>query len=103
MNSNLKRSEHELSDLNSILRDINLAARGLAPYLSSEHLATSKTVPPSPLKHRLLKGISTLSVAAATATTRKMTPSPLEVDMAEPKFQPEISGARSLAQSTGDV
>lgn len=100
MNSNLKRSEHELSDLNSTLRDINLEAKRLAPYLSSEHLATSKRTS-SPFRHRLLKGISSWSAVGTTATSKKTTPS--EVEVPETEAQPEIPEARPWAQSSGDV
>ena len=56
MNSNLKRSEHDLSELNTIISDINKDARFIAPNLSIQFAHSSKKSP-SPMRQRLLKGI----------------------------------------------
>lgn len=70
VNSNLKRGEHELSELNSILTDINMDARGMAPHLSMT-LPHTHTVrkSPSPMRQRLLKGVPRVFQLAAKSAS----------------------------------
>lgn len=56
VNSNLKRSEHELSELNTIINDINADARFVAPNLSI-HVSPGAKKSPTPMRQRLLKGL----------------------------------------------
>lgn len=84
MNSNLKRSEHDLSDLNSILRDVNQEARLLAPYLNTEHLTVPKKIPPSPIAHKILKGFSAWGAAAGAMATSKSSTPPANIPEAQP-------------------
>ena len=104
MNSNLKRSEHELSDLNSILRDVNLDARTLAPYLSNEHLTTPKKTPPSPIAHKILKGFSSWGAAAGAMSASRSSSSENvpEAQPGVPEAQPGVPEAQPSSESTGD-
>lgn len=70
MNSNLKRTEHELSELNTTIKDINLDAKTLAPTLRIQpplHRGAKKS--PSPIRQRILKGIPQFLGAAPKTTT----------------------------------
>lgn len=67
VNSNLKRSEHELSELNTTIADINLEARAIAPRLSiTIHQGTKKS--PSPMRQKLLKGVPRVFLGGASRT-----------------------------------
>ena len=56
VNSNLKRTENDLSELNSIIQDINVDARTTAPNLAIMVGVTAKKSP-SPMRQRLFKNV----------------------------------------------
>jgi hypothetical protein len=62
VNSNLKRSEHELSELNSMVTDITLEAQNISPYLSIT-IPQGPKKPPSPMRQKLIKGFSKAKAA----------------------------------------
>ena len=66
VNSNLKRSEHELSELNSMLADINKDAKFVAPRLRIT-LSQGAKKSPSPIRQRLLKGVPKVFLGGGAA------------------------------------
>ena len=96
MNSNLKRCENDLSDLNSTLRDVNQDARMLAPFLNAENLTVHKKAPPSPVTHKILKGFSSWGAAAGAMAASK----PAAPERHVPEAQPGIPEAKPPPENT---
>ena len=65
VNSNLKRSEHELSELNTTIADINLEARTIAPYLRMV-VSQGPKKSPSPMRQKLFKGVPKVFLGGAS-------------------------------------
>lgn len=78
VNSNLKRSEHDLSELNSMIADINKYANTIAPHLNTMFPQGGKKSP-SPIRQRLLKGMPKAFLQGVTS---------------KPPSLPEEGGAR---------
>jgi len=91
VNSNLKRCEHDLSDLNSILRDVNQDARLLAPFLNTENLTAHKKTPPSPIAHKILKGFSSWGAASGAMSAASK---PAAAEQYVPEAQPGVPEAQ---------
>lgn len=90
MNSNLKRSEHELSELNSIISDINIDARAIAPNLNVP-LPQGTKKSPSPITQRLLMGVPKVYNLLAASSNRASSVSRLPGEPEAPEAHLKIT------------
>lgn len=104
VNSNLKRGEHDLSELNSIMTDINTEARSIAPTLSIKLSHTPKKSP-SPIRQRLFKGVpkvyNLLGAGSSAAATSPVPQLPLENSGEDQSLATKVPEARLEGQSLG--
>lgn len=102
MNSNLKRTEHDLSELNSMIRDINVDARTTAPNLTIV-ITPAPRKSPSPIRQRLFKNVPKVYGILGSGSTKSGTSTPPVLEDPKEEERAAIPEARPEGQSAGGV